>query len=538
MKILQRLKSVVTISAILSFGLLTTNSLAGVIVNEVLVNEPGGSVALEWIELWNDSSVAVTMDGYTLLVNGNIVTLPGGLTLVSDEYGVISRDVTAFESFWGDSSGVWGDNLLLENYPLYNAAFGLANRAGIITLSAFASDSSELNWPSSGSDGISWERRIADDPTAVTSLDSSGSTPGRRNSQTPLQSDWSLGEVSVAPESAGQAKISVTVFNAGLDDLPATYCLFELNNDSLAALVISPLGKTDSTLLEAVLFLPGYYSAVVITIAGTDDNPGNNTASVTAPGELFPPVVLTEMLPDPEDPLASEWIEIRNVSGETIDLRDWLIGDSLNVSPIGVGVSLSPGGYLILAQDAASVSQFYPLLSESPVEVAPWRALNNGGDVVRLMDGFGFLADRFSYEQGWGGNHTWSRSQTAGEYDLWGRSSTVGGTPGDSNTVVLSPTGAQIELTVAPDPFSPDGDLVDDTVYFEISSIAGEQMTVTIFDRSGYVVKQLFSDEPFDLRLSWDGKDDSGRRVPVGIYIVYLEVEGVGSVKKTVVVAR
>jgi len=63
-------------------------------------------------------------------------------------------------------------------------------------------------------------------------------------------------------------------------------------------------------------------------------------------------------------------------------------------------------------------------------------------------------------------------------------------------------------------------------------------MKLIIYDVKGRKVKTLLSDVPaFDGQVEWDGRDDDGILAPVGIYIVYLEVVGVGSYKTTIAVA-
>jgi hypothetical protein len=37
---------------------------------------------------------------------------------------------------------------------------------------------------------------------------------------------------------------------------------------------------------------------------------------------------------------------------------------------------------------------------------------------------------------------------------------------------------------------------------------------------------------------TWNGRDDEGRRLPLGIYIVVFDVAGIKDVRKTVVIAR
>ncbi|MDH4033406.1 MAG: lamin tail domain-containing protein, partial [candidate division Zixibacteria bacterium] len=106
-----------------TFGLLVILILYGssstvrseLVVNELMVNEPGRSTSLEWIELYVDSTGVVVLDDYQLLVDDELVTIPRGWRLEPDSYLIICRKLVSsdgsasFETRWGDGSGIWGD---------------------------------------------------------------------------------------------------------------------------------------------------------------------------------------------------------------------------------------------------------------------------------------------------------------------------------------------------------------------------------------------------------------------------------------------
>ena len=68
---------------------------------------------------------------------------------------------------------------------------------------------------------------------------------------------------------------------------------------------------------------------------------------------------------------------------------------------------------------------------------------------------------------------------------------------------------------------------------------AEAEVTMRIYDRQGRAVRTLIDCETL-LRTSytWDGRSDGGRRLPIGIYILYLEAAGSKSVKKPIVIAH
>ena len=139
-----------------------------------------------------------------------------------------------------------------------------------------------------------------------------------------------------------------------------------------------------------------------------------------------------------------------------------------------------------------------------------------------------------------GGDHDWARSvsqcsdggyivagdtysYTEGEYDIW----LARFAPGTG----VQPVG---ELGVAlrglrsyPNPFGPSA-----TIEFETT--APGVVTVDVYDVCGRMVRRVVSSElPIRLhRLSWDGTDNAGRRMPSGTYFCRVALAGDTIAKK------
>ncbi len=77
-------------------------------------------------------------------------------------------------------------------------------------------------------------------------------------------------------------------------------------------------------------------------------------------------------------------------------------------------------------------------------------------------------------------------------------------------------------------PFSPNGDGIADTTTISINldEESGEQAKVEIFDYSGKLVRTLVHEEAQSGHISivWDGKDENGDRVSIGLYIYQVAV--------------
>jgi hypothetical protein len=532
-------------------ALLSLNASGAVVVNEVLSDEPGSETSLEWIELYNSASTAADLQYYQLRVpstGGLLVhTLSGALA--PGAYRVYCRDTVRFEEHWGDSSGVWGD-AASEQYEIRELTFRFVNDSGRVRLTQLVSpDVSELAWTQSGRDGYSWERYFHTLNQIGQSVDPSGSTPGRINSITPMPVDLALEGVEVLSE-AGKATIAFRIVNRGLADISnAILELYKFDpgeSDSLGSLVAGePVGVVDSGL--AVLLIgqyqfERYYQKLVGQLLLISDNrPSNNRFIFTAPGENYPPVILSEFLPEPDPESESEWIEVKNISDTAIDLSSWMLGDSAGLSLIAATqLLIDPGEYLVVAEDTIAFDLVYPAFMGKHHQPDTWRTLNNGSDSVRLVDAFDIQADRFYYDRTYDSNYTWARSESP-EFDgRWGRSEDVGGTPGAANSVRFMPEGSRtLSVEVTPRIISPDGDGVDDSTMIIVQASEADGYTLKLYDAQGRLVRTLEDDAP-DMKeyYVWRGEGDDGKKQPIGIYILYVEAVGVESAKKTIVVAR
>jgi hypothetical protein len=164
--------------------------------------------------------------------------------------------------------------------------------------------------------------------------------------------------------------------------------------------------------------------------------------------------------------------------------------------------------------------------------------LNDGGDTVLLIDQFGLEADRFGYSSLFDGDYTWCRVEGGEHSGQWGRSEEPGGSPGNVNSVVLSDGSLTLTVSVEPELFSPDGDGIEDSVVIIIDGPDVQDYELKIFDRQGRVVRQFDQGGYRRDQYVWYGLSDSGRRLPIGIYILYCEIDGAGSIKKPIVIAR
>ncbi len=536
---------------LLIFSLTITGTAgAQLVVNEILANEPGSATSLEWIELYNAGS-AVSLGSYKLQIDGELISLPTDIELGRDQYFIVCRQLYAtetspgFESYWGDSSGVWGDTPEeAELYTPHEAGISLTNEAGSVqlTLGGFVIID-ELGWTRSGLDGHSWERVSIEGDSVAQSVDPLGSTPGFVNSVTPIDYDLALTELTVK-SIYGVTSLTFEIGNLG-------QAVYETSLLYLIRTGISPFDTVDVIEVETLeegetisinrqyVFADEMYLSMRASLQ-EDDRDRNNTIEFTCPGENYPPLILSEFLANPTGGLNSEWVELKNRSDQVVDLSDWCAGDLLKVHSIcEEPILLEPDSYVVLAQDTAAFLDYYTAFSGLCLEPGSWATLNNDADWVRLVDDFNIEADRFDYNLTYETNHTWCRTEEPLSLSRWGRSENTGGTPGEVNDVILWHQSSDLRVTVDPPYVSPDGDGFEDVTTISIEAPLADSYTVKIYDRQGRVVRSFYDKESMiPSEIEWDGLSDAGRRLPIGVYIVYVEAAGSGSIRETVVVAR
>lgn len=531
-------------------GLIVCQSAFGdVVVNEVMANEPGSSTTLEWVELFNAGQQPVNLALCQLYVGGTGVPLTGSLD--TGKYLIVCRRLygsgltPGYESVWGNNSGVWGDTST-EDYAMPVAAtFSLANFADTVMLIQVPYDTSTLAWSEAGRDGFSWERVTLSTNEIRQSIDYSGCTPAFVNSVTPVEGDLSLNEVTVAHTASG-AEMGMTVTNMGAGSVIGRRLLIcEMNPvmpDSLGEILDSVniptlFGGFSTDIVREVSF-SGIYKYIVVAL-DADTRNRNNRKAIVAPGAEYPPIILSELMTNPQSPLTAEWIELHCPLNSSFTAQSWKIADATDTVLISsTSIVFASGEFVVLAQDTTAFNTYYPNYFGQYIQPPQWPALNNDGDIIRLIDPYGIVADSFAYANSFDNNYTWSRPPDT-VISEWGRSVKVGGTPGEVNDVVIEPNDQQMSLEIEPRVFSPDGSGFEDIANITISAPQAASYTLKIYDREGRPVRVL-ADHAELLRRTyqWDGRTDSGVRLPIGIYICYFEATGVQSIKKSVVIAR
>jgi hypothetical protein len=366
-----------------------------------------------------------------------------------------------------------------------------------------------------------------------------GSTPGARNSVTPGNNDLLLTatfDIDGAYREILTAFVTVKNIALALSDSNDFRLGADLNGHTILneqevifREIIPPIAIFDSADLTITeTFSPGRYDFVA-SLLPDDDQTNNDTLVILRFGVQPFEVVINEVLPDPESPLESEWIELYNTSDDEMNLAGWSLCDSVGCAQIE-DTSIGGKGYLILCQDAVAFRAHYDEINTDAVQIEVWRSLNNTGDIIYLVDEAGLTVDSMGYETGFGDNVSLERIDPHKiGYDLsnWYRSTVLtGSTPGEANSVRH---GFSDGFSVGIDSkiISPDGDGIDDFLTIRYKIPRESMLSLRIFDLNGNVVKTIFESEYLSSGdYEYDGSGDNRSSLEVGMYILLAELSG------------
>jgi hypothetical protein len=262
----------------------------------------------------------------------------------------------------------------------------------------------------------------------------------------------------------------------------------------------------------------------------------------SAPAKGIP--VINEIMYDPAFGW-SEYIELYNQDDRYYDIYDLQLELREPGALRGTKIPLSeksrllfPGQYVVLCRhDYALVREWNTGDEAVVIRVNGWKQLVDAGACIRLTDRSGKVLDQVCYHDSMHldqlqitsgvsleriapdcgtGSQCWTSAAASENY----------GTPGRRNSQTRSQrtdlTGAEIILT--PKVISPDGDGVDDYLQIAFSRIAkGDLVDIYVTDLTGNHVRQIVSMGITGQRdhFYWDGKDQQGRIVLPGIYIIH-----------------
>jgi hypothetical protein len=276
-------------------------------------------------------------------------------------------------------------------------------------------------------------------------------------------------------------------------------------------------------------------------------------------------IVINEIMVDPP-PGGADYVELFNRSDKVIDLRGLYLasreaGSDLLISASQVapaGKLMFPGEYALLTENADFVATDYFSSDTSVfIEMTSLPVYKNESGTVVLTDRWFQTVDEVRYSEEMHfplidftegiSLERLNPERYSGDLSNWhSASSTSGyGTPGIINSQYSESTGLTGEVSVEPDVFSPDNDGYKDVVNVHYRfDVPGFTATITVFDSNGRMVKRVIQNALLGATgtSSWNGTDDSGQRLPTGIYLIIVEAFDLNGrkhhFKRTCVLAR
>ncbi len=405
-----------------------------VIINEIM-NAPSGGEP-EWIEILNFSSEPVNLKNWKIsnrLIDTKYTITTQDYFLQPDSYAVITRSDTIYNFHTYIPSKVFiVPQLPSSRFRNDSDAVVLFDSTGFVIDSVYYKSS----WVRTG---YSIERVYPNlnsnlKSTWGISIDPERSTPGRKNSIMAKFNDISVKTFTTDPSQIFQGqdfKVKTTVYNLGINAVENFTLQFfiDLNKDSsfqenekLAELsIFYRLNSTDSTAVEFYVsgLLSGDYQAFLKVILPNDEDEVNNFVKKTItilPSPLsFNSIVINEIMYAPKAP-EPEWIELYNRTNESINLKNWKIGDSQTLRTINVDFVIGPNDFVVITSKDTLLALYHWLRTNTgKILILSIPTLNNDEDAVGIYDPYGNLIDSVYYLSSMGGANGYSLERISSE---------------------------------------------------------------------------------------------------------------------------
>jgi Lamin Tail Domain len=533
-----------------------------VLVNEIMYAPTGDEP--EWVEFYNASSDTVDLRNWKISdsnISTKSIITSSDYFLPPMKYAIVAKS-TDFQS-------------VHPNVPAIIASFSALNNTtadDVVLYDAIGTTIDSVMYAPAwgGQNGKSLERIDWQAASTLvgnwgTSVDSSGSTPGSTNSIARMDYDLALTNI-MQTHSVIDGKIipviTATLRNAGrmaMDTMMICFYADSNHNarpDSIELLcsktVIQHLAPLDFIVVSESLpqISPGNTNVIIRIQSFMDERARNDTASISISIEYEKrALVINEIMFNPLEG-QNEWFEVFNPGSQSVDLYHWTVNDrptfsgAVNKFVIAdSSVFVFPQHYAVIAADSSIIKLFPDVANAGTSNLllilkrSGGLSFNDDGDVVQLNDLTGKTIDSVAYLSAW---------QNPAVADTKGRSlerinplldsndphnwstctSLLGGTPGKANSILTNPVPGTATISVSPNPFSPDGDGFEDfcMISFHVP-FSSAFVNVRLYDIKGRLIRTLVNTEFSGSNGSfiWNGLDDNGQRVRIGVYVVYFD---------------
>jgi len=380
-------------------------------------------------------------------------------------------------------------------------------------------------------------------------------TPGTQNSIMILDTDGMILTDSIyyspnPPFPDSLVTLYIPISNTGIDTIDGTFSI-EWNDEEIGEgdIPITLMGET--TILAITILSPpsGVNGLIIILNIPNDQNSENDISNFTLPVRyLFGDVLINEFYPMP-DTIESEFVEI--IPQLHINTLGWSIMDKGGSKGLLPNLDLVPHAYCLIGGD----SSWMDIVPDSSIFIYPENGLpglNNSSETIYILDHTKSIIDSLRYDENWSmmpyrSTEKYRITDISNEPNNWGIAvGDHGLTPGTQNSLFFPSIPNKGTISFSPNPFSPDGDGIDDdlTLSFSLPFFAAA-IRWEVIDMAGRVIANPYYNFQIGQNgdLTWDGKRDNGKPARIGIYVMKVSFKDVSSTAswekvKTVVLAK
>lgn len=444
-----------------------------ILVNEIMYSPAGGEP--EWVEIYNTSDDSISLTNWSV---SDVVTTPSnavlktGIVILPENYIVLSKDSLILNYHRCIPSG-----MIIINLPVLNNdadGFLLKDPRGQTMDSVFF----RKDW--GGTNGYSLERISFSTDSNVqsnwgTSEDIELSTPGRINSITPKTNDIVITKISSEPEfpiEGDSVFISAMIKNKGSQAASGIKVefLFDSDSDKVIDKILSfqsgiNLNPEDSIYLISTGSIQNLFSGILTAVQayfpGDEDSLNNYGERFIQYGFADHDLVINEIMYDPSNG-EPEWIELINISSDSINLKNWSVSDLLPTPSRNFITDkefyIQPENFVVIAKDTSFYS-FHPEIQN--IFVTNFGTLGNSDDGVVVYDFRDAVIDSIHYQSEWGGKNGYSLerisvSSPSYEKNNWASClSPAKSTPGMKNSILNIPNVSHNSIVINEIMFDP-----------------------------------------------------------------------------------
>ena len=363
-------------------------------------------------------------------------------------------------------------------------------------------------------------------------------TPTQKNSVSPQDHDIELTLVNIPDNIQVNTdfQIDLKAKNIGINDIVGFHCN-AYNNENLLSYYDHPFSVLSQDSVEFSITLnlndTGTDSITFDLETNLDDYLLNNEiiAKFYIPYNERP-LVLNEFMKYPDDSQC-EWVEVVNISEDSLNLGDFSITDSNKDVLIPFpNIVLQPNDFFVMAENDM-IYDFFNVIPEKVYVNGSLPALNNDSDCIYILDKLNSTVDSILYSE-FDDDNGASIEKINPEFNSSMLSNWVlsvnTATPTAKNSVFQDPSESSNEndFSLYPKTVTPNDDGNNDNliISYDFNS-AYIYLTVKIYNIKGQQVaipaNSVYTSSKND--FVWNCKDSKGMTVNTGAYICFLNVK-------------